>query len=323
MLLAGCSEEELQPTGLQLDIILKLHRHNDAYIAFAVRDEDGVWHDVRAIHSGSIQLYLPWVEQRLAKDSYLSINADQCIRRHGVDGAAWGVPRHSEKGVAYLCACYCDLDYYNTRLGFGQAFGLVIDYQNAGIIPPASLVGNSGRGLWIFWLLRDVDEPRIAQRMGIAHERLERLETYRAIQIAIIKRLRSVGADPNGKDAARWWRVPGSFRTDIERTVTYWPRYDQYGKEYTYTLQELADFFGVRSRPSLKHPKIQEAVMAAEKVVPEYRRRAWRSLHNKRLRDIQTLIASRGGGFNQGCRQNGAVVLASHTEAEWVRSWRH
>ena len=50
---------------------------------------------------------------------------------------------------------HIDVHHQTGPLDFGYQFGQIITLQDEGIIPPASLVMRSGRGLWLFWLLAD------------------------------------------------------------------------------------------------------------------------------------------------------------------------
>ena len=47
----------------------------------------------------------------------------------------------------------------------GKAIGAVIDAQDQGLIPPASVITRSGRGIWLLWLLQD---PNGGLQRGLA-----------------------------------------------------------------------------------------------------------------------------------------------------------
>lgn len=153
----------------QLSPILELHRHKDGYVVFSSKNgEDLV--DRCAVRADELQTYFPQFREQLVKNSFVAINADWRLAR---GKGPRGFPAHHTGNLRYLCACYVDLDYYRMGLDFGTAFGTVIDYQDQGKIPPASIIVRSGRGLWLLWLLHDPNNPDQAQ--GAFAEKIEAL----------------------------------------------------------------------------------------------------------------------------------------------------
>ena len=61
-----------------------------------------------------------------------------------------GLPlvEHSTDTLRWLNCCYADIDCYKVGLTVGDTLGAIVDLQDAGIIPPATLFARSGRGLW-------------------------------------------------------------------------------------------------------------------------------------------------------------------------------
>jgi hypothetical protein len=198
--------------------ILALHRHDDGYIAFAVaRDGDDDFRPLISIRRDELARYCPGFRDQLLKDAYVSINAGWRLQRYGTAGAAYGHPSHRTDRLRYLCAAYVDLDYYRLGVNWGQALGKVVDMQEAGVLPKASIIVKSGRGMWLLYLLHDHRDPSRAPRAFP-----EKLEQYFALQRAIIQRLAFLGADAGASDAVRHIRLPGSLHTGAESRVSWW-----------------------------------------------------------------------------------------------------
>jgi len=283
-----------------------LHRHEDGYVTFSAGAGDDFHHRV-AIKAGELETYFPQFMDELLKDSYVSINAGYRLRRHGRIGGqrtrAFGHPKHSTDTLKYLCACYADIDYYRFNADFGSVLGQVVKYQDDGLIPPASIIVRSGRGMWLLWLLSDPKDPERSQGAFP-----EKIELYTKIQKEIVERLSHLGADPQARDAARHVRVPGSLHTGSERYVEWWIQ-GAGASGFVYNLTELAQFFGVQVREL--NPRVRAAFRDGEqKYKDAARRKGWEALNQRRWRDFERLLALRGGGFDQGCRNHAAVIYA-------------
>lgn len=285
--------------GPLLAPILRLHQHDDGYVAFSVASDDAFRHIV-AIRASELETYFPAFLDQMAKDSYVSINASRGLRRCGRHGKAYGYPAHSTASLRYLCACYCDLDFDRlTNLSFGQVAGVILDYQDEGVIPPASAIVRSGRGLWLMWFLCDPKNPTKAQPAFP-----EKIDQYVRIQRAVVDRLAGIGADAAARDAVRHVRIPGSFNTAGEQFVKWLLPLNEHGTTFTYTLADLTAFFGVEARPV--HHRVQAAHDAPKN---PNRRLAWIGLNQRRLRDFEMLRCIRGG-FSEGCRNYAALLFA-------------
>jgi hypothetical protein len=178
--------------------ILELHRHNDGYVVFSSKSGDDLV-DRCAVRADELQTYFPQFRDQLAKNSFVGINADWRLAR---GKGPRGFPAHHTGNLRYLCACYVDLDYYRMGLDFGTAFGTVIDYQDQGKIPPASIIVRSGRGLWLLWLVHDPSNPGQAQRAFA-----EKIDLYLRIERAIVDRLCDLGSDAAARCAVRRVRI--------------------------------------------------------------------------------------------------------------------
>ena len=127
----------------------------------------------------------------------------------------------------------------------------------------------------------------------------------RWLQRAIGQRFATIGADLAAKDVARLARVPGSVHTVSSVPVKYWLQLDERRCGFTYTLPQLAAYFPVEAvvdRPRAVRDALTESANPNK-------RRGWEAMHRRRLADFQILYAIRGG-FEEGCRNNGALIYA-------------
>src|SRR5207245_7908 len=98
-----------------------------------------------------------------------------------------------------LNANFVDLDCYRKKLSFEAARCRVSRMVRAGIIPKPSMIANSGRGMWLFWLLHDEKDRNLPPK-GDPKYYANNFHLWRIIQEALISRLRHLGADPVAKD---------------------------------------------------------------------------------------------------------------------------
>jgi hypothetical protein len=274
--------------------ILRLHRHQDGYIAFATERDGDDFRPLVAIRASELETWFPAFRDRLMKDAYVGINADWRLRRHGADGRAYGYPLHQTDKLRYINAAYVDIDFHKLGLDLGTVIGRVVNLQESGQLPHASMFVRSGHGLWLLWLVQDVENPDVSQRAFP-----DKLELYSRIQNAIIERLLPLGADMAARDAARHLRLAGSFNTGSETTVEWWI---QGGNDFghIYTLPQLARLFN--ATPTKRH---RGEIIAHNPA----KRRGWVALNARRLSDFNILRAMRGG-FSEGCRNNAAKIYA-------------
>jgi hypothetical protein len=162
---------------------------------------------------------------------------------------ATGLPDvwRKEKHLRYLNACYVDLDVGRPesaipeqRTTWWQAVAVAGELMDNGELPYASIFAKSGRGVYLFWLLRDPHNPNAPQRYWP-----EKLTLYKMVNRAIGSRLAALAPDRAAHDAARVLRVPGTLHAKTKHPATYLIPTTASGQPYTYTLSELAEFFGV------------------------------------------------------------------------------
>jgi len=289
--------------GPQLHPLKLLHRHDDGYIAFALKEEDKGFRPSFSIKAKALDSMFPGFVEQLAKNSYVSINASYTLafRNRTKDT---GRPKHQNDNLRYLCACYCDIDHYKLGLTFYQARSAALEMFEAGILPEASMIVNSGRGMWLLWLLHDYSNPERAHLGAWNEDEFDPLMVYSQINKAIAAKLRNIGSDPIS-DGARYIRMPGSFRTDEERNV-WWSIQGSRDSVFSYTLCEMADLLGVKIRRMLP---AEVAAQKTPKAVPG-RAIGQRAANENRLKAMLTLMAVRGGGFRVPHRDKGAWIYA-------------
>jgi hypothetical protein len=289
--------------------ILHLHRHEDGYIAFATERDGEDFRPLVSIKASELETWFPAWRDLLLKDAYVGINADLRVRKYGPHGAAYGYPLHRSDRLRYLNACYVDIDFQKLGLDLGTVIGRVINLQESGQLPHASMIVRSGNGIWLLWLIHDIKAPDISQRAFP-----DKLELYSRIQNAIIERLLPLGADMAARDAARHLRIPGSLNSGAEKTVEWWIQ-GEGNSGYVYTLPELAKLF--KAIPTRRHHGELVAHNPAK-------RRGWVALNARRLRDFNALRWFAGRIFPGMPEQRGqdlrlAATLQCHTEIRCSR----
>jgi len=123
-----------------------------------------------------------------------------------------------------LKAQFIDLDIYKTGFTKEQIImHLEADYFNKSI-PRPNLIIDSGRGLYLIWLLKSVPSKA--------------LPLWKAIEEYLYSVLKTFGADRQALDPTRVLRVPGSINSKSRTTVKIIDQYD-----YIYDLREIQKEF--------------------------------------------------------------------------------
>ena len=287
-----------EPTGPELLPIRAIHRHDDGVISFHRKNADGGFENLFAIRSEHLEGMFPEFRAQLEADSYFSVNAFW-HRERGRQYLKATEARRPER-LRYLCAAYCDLDSYKSGVEFGTALGVIVTYQDEGVIPPASVIARSGRGLWLLWFLRDTNDPALPPPAFP-----EKIRAYLEINRAAGERLAQLGADAAARDSLRLTRVPGSFHGGVCRRVKYWIQVGSDGQPATYTLEDLAAAFKIEDRLDRATGRaFDEAALPRGSHL-----RGHAQLNARRLREFE-LLRSMRGGFLDGCRNHAAVVYA-------------
>ena len=291
-----------------------LHRHEDGFISFAVQSDDGVFLHLASIQRSQLESLFPEFRQRLEKDGYVSVNASYC-ETNSLTRSKASVQRgrdrdryHSGKTLKYLCACYADIDYYNADLRFSEAYGYVLRAEEEGRIPRHSIAIDSGRGMWLLWLLRDERDPDHVHRGAWADSPLNHVLLYSGIQRKICTALSAIGCDKAGVDAARHVRVEGSLHTETEQFVQWFVRGDQAGVN-AYTLKGLADFFGIRHATHGAIPSTRAAKQRGDRKPQPYHLKGHRAAGEAKINIIE-LLSNWRGGFEKGGRNKALSLYA-------------
>jgi len=213
------------------------------------------------------------------------------------------LPRSQRKTkyVYTLSACFADLDIYNVGLNYDQGVAELFRMKAEGLIPAPSIIASSGRGMYVYWMLRHRDDPFYPPR---ANGKLMGL--WGRVQRAIDQRLSHLGSDSQvAGNAAGVLRIPGSVNTKSNTPVR-WTVSGEGDLPWLYTLDELAPEFG------LKVPAKQSRGQAALEAVPvnkANKRRGSRGAWFKAYRQFEALRDFRGG-FDEGCRGRALYVFS-------------
>ena len=285
--------------------IILLHRGNDGFVPFCRKRKDSDdFEDMFSMKASEIESYFPQLLPALDVDSYFGINAmyrankgtSLTAKEHGVR-----LPQayKSGDGVKYLTAVFADIDCHKLGIDVGSAVGAVIRAQDRGDIPPASMLTRSGRGVWVWWMLRDEKNPRLPIRAWP-----EVIRLWCNVQRKVTDLFASVGADAGARDSARITRVPGSVNSKADARVVYWLQAGSDGKPFSYTLEALANTFNVEL------PTRNKEVMTVTKRLSVRGRKGQRGRWLRARTNFENLWERRGR-FAEGVRNNAVFVYAT------------
>ena len=165
-----------------------------------------------------------------------------------------------------LKAQFIDLDIYKTGFTKEQIImHLEADYFNKSI-PRPNLIIDSGRGLYLIWLLNSVPSKA--------------LPLWKAIEEYLCSVLKPFGADRQALDPTRILRVPGSINSKSKTTVKVIEQYD-----YIYDLREIQNEY----LPELEERKAKKKGRPSKTVFIHRER----SLYYARIQDIIKLCELR------------------------------
>ncbi|MFY8264770.1 DNA-binding response regulator [Clostridium perfringens] len=134
------------------------------------------------------------------------------------------------ENIKELNTLFIDLDYYKTgKTRIQVLMDLEKNYFNQSI-PVPNYVIDSGRGLYLIWLINAVPSKA--------------LPLWKAIQDYLYNQLKCFGADRQALDATRILRVPGSINSKSKTVVNI---VDEY--EYIYDLREIQNGFLPELKP--------------------------------------------------------------------------
>lgn len=167
--------------------------------------------------------------------------------------------------IKELKANFIDLDIYNTGFSKEQILmNLEENYFNRSI-PRPSFILDSGRGLYLVWLINSVPS--------------QALPLWKAVEEYFYNELKEFGADRMSLDAARILRVPESINSKSNSKVRVIEQY-----EYTYDLREIQNNFLPELQPTVKKKGRPKKVVFIHRV---------RSLYYARIQDLIKLCELR------------------------------
>ena len=312
------------------EIINAVHRHSDGYVCFTRKEGPADMRHMFSVKASELDGWLPQILDHVLTDAYWSINA---MFRPGrwpskyVPGLMAG--ERASGLIRYLTAAFVDCDMHadaNTQMIAALEAQRRASSTLGFHVPDWSIIQHSGRGFWLFWLLRDeaVDPDHYANvagqgdrfqfwRRGIGAplrtNRTGQLEAcWNRCQRQLLRAFASCNADANAADLARVTRVPGSTNTKASAPVVYRVNYMSDGTLPSYTLSEFAAFLNVappaqsgrRKSPIDVDPKRSKEARGKRVTMLERRLSRWR-----RLAEIR-------GGYHEGCRSS-ALWIAGAT----------
>lgn len=309
-------------TGIDVDAMLAIHRGPDGFIGFLRKNpETGVVENVGSVPASELKTWLPKLLPYILEDSYFTVNAP--YRAAPYPSKVSGLPSvwRKESQMRYLNACYVDLDVGRLesenpeqRIAWSDALSAVLKRTDRGELIPPSMAARSGRGLYLFWLLRHRSIP---DQPPFAFQGRE-LKIYRAVNQVLVESLKNLAADIQAVDAARVLRVPGSVHRSTRRQVIFLPLLDQNGKPFIYTLEEMADSLGIETLRGVHLPEGTERLLepgAGRRTPPNRRgtspkRRAGALALNAKRADDMLTVCDYFGGWVEGERWYKLILYA-------------
>lgn len=293
----------IEPDSPSLEPIHLLHRGNDGYITFHSKDDQGTLTKHWAIRARDLDGIFPQLSPLLERDAYFSLNAfyrpaHYPARNTPPELGLKGAHRDNDS-VRWLTANYVDIDCHALGIKDYDAIASILKFQDEGLIPPASLINRSGRGIWLVWFLASEDGK------GLQDAFPENIQLWAAVQREIGNRLAGIGSDANARDAARIARVPGSINSKSESRVCYWIQANEHGQKYTYTLPSIASFFNVSISRGNRNIESAASEMQRQKGFTGQRAR-WKHARDQ----FGQLWASRGT-FGEGMRNNAVLIYTT------------
>lgn len=276
-----------------LATIRVFHRHPDGVVTFH-STAAGNFESVAGFKTPHLTRLLRQIEDRLRVDAHFSLNAFY-YQISGPHYLPASLIRNSRR-LRYLCTCFRDLECYKFGISAEQVLKALRKLEADGVIPKLSGWSESGRGIWVFWLIEDQKQPGLAQRAFP-----EKIALYERIQNELHARLSHLGAE--AKDCPRAARLRGSINTKSGRIVVYSFERRPDGSLITYTLAGLAEQLHLETKPK------KSSRPAAKRGSVPNRRRGYDALAARRLREFEKLRRMRGR-FERTTRGNAAMIYA-------------
>lgn len=285
-------------------LIEMLHRRGKHHIGFyrGGRNTGVKFEELGGFRADEIDELLPEFVPHLLADSYFSNNGLNPPRKNDQVNRLTGyqVPSRKAADCAVITSAYVDLDPRNTGMSQGQVLGELWDLQKGECIPAPSILTDSGRGFWAYWIIRHPITGMPVEADQVARNQ------HRAIEEELIRRLMYIGADPIVRDIPRISRVPGSVNTQSvgKRRVGFVVLADHQGCMPAYTLGELCAWLDVEAAARTvsigrKRTPKNDQERTAEQVC---RARGQRRRYEVVIESIKVLTRVRGGRIGVGHR---------------------
>lgn len=291
-----------------------LHRGHDGWIPFHIKryDDDRIdpFQSLVSLPAKSLPGLFEQLISELETDAFFGI--------HGMYRGHFGKNRKGYRddegkllpngfrdtsAVRWLTSNFVDLDCKKLGLEPGTVIGEVIRLQDAGVIPPASVITRSGNGVWLFWILSDDSGQPIRGSDST-------IVKWSRVQAAILGRFARFGSDANARDAARVTRIPGSINSKAGLRVKYWLQLNESGQPFTYELADLAEWFDVNLTVKQRR-RIPDTATDGKKNIYQIRAsKGQRGRWAKALANFRRLWELRGT-FREGTRNAAVLTLAT------------
>ena len=290
-----------------------LHRGHDGYVSFHVKkdDDDSLdpFRSLVSLPADSLPGLFDQMISDLETDSFFTVHgmyrgAFWKNRKGYKDGNGKPLPNgyRESAGVRWLTANFVDLDCNKLGLEPGTVIGEVIRLQDAGEIPPASVITRSGNGVWLFWILSDDNGKPIRGRDSV-------IVKWSRVQAAILGRFARFGSDAKAKDAARVTRFPGSINSKAGLRVKYWLQLDEQARPFSYSLAGLAEWFHVNLNVKPRR-QIPDTAAGKKNIYQIRAAKGQRGRWAKALENFRRLWELRGT-FREGTRNAAVLTLAT------------
>ena len=256
---------QAQDIALDVDSILAIHRHDDGNVAICRKRQDGsldqMWMLTPDMLRGTFRAFQEW----LLDNAHFSL---QAFRRTAPKGwvhkptglPAVGVDKHHQVGqrrfgrvtenLRYLNCFSCDVDCGRSeqdakndleKVPWREAQRRIENLQDAGHIPPISMMGYSGRGLYVIWLIHDDRNP-LRSAPAYDHD----VVTWKRVQKELVSRTENapLPVDHAGSLVTQVYKIGVTLNPKSGKRAE-WFVYFQGGAKgrlISYTISEMAHF---------------------------------------------------------------------------------
>ncbi len=295
-----------RPARPELSVIDLVHRGHGGYVSFASK-ASGKWQDLGCVRADLLRglFGAEWLERELDVDAYFGLHG---IFATGYHRPASTLPQlaptlRKAKHVRWLTTMHVDLDTYGVGMDAEDGVAAVLRAAREGVIPPPSMF-SLAHGCWAWWLLRD------EHTKGPVRAWPKTVDRWASVQGRLHQRLAHLGSDAAQLHAGAHTRVPGSMHSKTQRRVAWLGCFDDEGKPFLYTLEEMANAVGIEAAP----PLVIDAEPADDRPKdPSRIERGKRGYHGRwqRYLDVLDQLRRMRGGWRVGTRAK-AMSLVAH-----------